>query len=124
MEYAIRVGLGDAHSRSGDVVDRDEVDWRVAVGEQAERAVLFVSNAFVPLESFDGVLRTLVEWNPVSALTQASRELFGNVDARVPAPDAWPMQHAELYTLIWVALILAVFVPLSVRQFQRSAGRG
>ena len=83
----------------------------------------FVSNAFVPLESFDGVLRTLVEWNPVSALTQASRELFGNVDPRVPAPDAWPMQHAELYTLIWVAIILAVFVPLSVRQFQRSAGK-
>jgi ABC transporter DrrB family efflux protein len=83
----------------------------------------FVSNAFVPLESFDGVLRTLVEWNPVSALTQASRELFGNVDPRVPAPDAWPMQHPELYTLIWVVLILVVFVPLSVRQFRRSAGR-
>jgi ABC-2 type transport system permease protein len=82
----------------------------------------FVSNAFVPLESFDGVLKTLVEWNPVSALTQASRELFGNIDPRVPAPDAWPMQHAELYTLIWVAIILAVFVPLSVRQYRLSAG--
>ena len=25
--------------------------------------------------------------------------------------------------LIWIAIILAVFVPLSVRQFKRSAGR-
>lgn len=83
----------------------------------------FVSNAFVPLESFDGFLRTLVEWNPVSALTQASRELFGNVDPRLPTPDAWPMQHPELYTLIWVGIILAVFVPLSVRQYRLSAGR-
>ena len=83
----------------------------------------FVSNAFVPLESFSGFLRTLVEWNPVSALTQASRELFGNVDPRIPAPDAWPQENAVLYTLIWVAIILAVFVPLSVRQYRRSAGK-
>ena len=83
----------------------------------------FVSNAFVPLESFSGFLRTLVEWNPVSALTQASRELFGNVDPRIPAPDAWPQENAVLYTLIWVAIILAVFVPLSVRQYRLSAGK-
>ena len=83
----------------------------------------FVSNAFVPLESFSGFLRTLVEWNPVSALTQASRELFGNIDPSIPAPEAWPQQNAELYTLIWVAIILAVFVPLSVRQYRLSAGK-
>lgn len=83
----------------------------------------FVSNAFVPLESFSGFLRTLVEWNPVSALTQASRELFGNIDPRIPPPEAWPQQNAVLYTLIWVAIILAVFVPLSVRQYRLSAGK-
>ncbi|GAB2635028.1 ABC transporter permease [Nocardioides ginkgobilobae] len=83
----------------------------------------FVSNAFVPLESFSGFLRTLVEWNPVSALTQASRELFGNIDPSIPAPEAWPQQNAELYTLIWVAIILLVFVPLSVRQYRLSAGK-
>ena len=82
----------------------------------------FVSNAFVPLESFDGFLRTLVEWNPVSALTQASRELFGNVDPRGAVPDAWSMQHPVLYTLLWVAIILVVFVPLSVRRYRLSAG--
>lgn len=32
----------------------------------------FVSNAFVPLESFSGVLRHFVEWNPVSAVTRPS----------------------------------------------------
>ena len=41
----------------------------------------FVSNAFVPTESFDGILRTFVLWNPVSTLTQACRELFGNLGA-------------------------------------------
>ncbi|MCX6397357.1 MAG: ABC transporter permease [Propionibacteriales bacterium] len=83
----------------------------------------FVSNAFVPLESFSGGLRTVVEWNPVSALTQAARELFGNTGA-VPTPDAWPLQHAVLYTLLWVVGILLVFVPLSVRQYRLSTAKG
>ncbi|MCW2813379.1 MAG: drrB [Nocardioides sp.] len=79
----------------------------------------FVSNAFVPTESFDGVLKQFVLYNPVSTITQASRELFGNTGGQ-PAPDAWSMQHPVVYTLLWVVLILAVFVPLSVRQFKRS----
>ncbi len=83
----------------------------------------FVSNAFVPTEDFDGVLRTFVLWNPVSTLTQACRELFGNVSPAVAVPDSWSMQHPVLYTLIWVVLILLVFVPLSVRQYKRAAGK-
>ncbi len=83
----------------------------------------FVSNAFVPLESFSSGLRVFVEWNPVSALTQASRELFGNIDPSVPAPDVWSLQHPALYTLLWVVLILAVFVPLSVRQYGRASSK-
>ncbi len=83
----------------------------------------FVSNAFVPLESFSSGLRVFVEWNPVSALTQAVRELFGNVDPSVPAPDVWSLQHPALYTLVWVALILVVFVPVSVRAYQRASSK-
>lgn len=82
----------------------------------------FVSNAFVPLESFSGGLRTVVEWNPVSALTQAARELFGNT-GDVPTPDAWPLQNSVLYTLLWVVGILIVFVPLSVRQYRLSTSK-
>lgn len=81
----------------------------------------FVSNAFVPLESFSGILRTLVTWNPVSTLTHAVRQLFGNTDPRAPEPTAWPIQHAGWYTLGWVILILVVFVPLSVRKYQQAA---
>jgi ABC transporter DrrB family efflux protein len=83
----------------------------------------FVSNAFVPLQDFSGFIRWLVEWNPVSALTQASRELFGNDDPGVALTGAWSLNHPVAYTLIWVVIILAVFVPLSVRQYQRAASR-
>lgn len=83
----------------------------------------FVSNAFVPTERFNSFLRPFVEWNPVSAVTQACRELFGNTSDAVPVPDAWSMQNPVLYTLIWVVLILVVFVPLSIRQYGRASSR-
>ena len=83
----------------------------------------FVSNAFVPTERFNSFLRPFVEWNPVSAVTQACRELFGNTSAAVPVPDAWSMQHPVLYTLLWVVGILIVFVPLSVRQYRIASSR-
>ena len=81
----------------------------------------FISNAFVPLQSLPSVLQTFAEYNPVSTVVQAARELFGNTSG--PPPDAWPMQHAALYTVLWAAVFLAVFVPLSVRTYQRTATR-
>ncbi|APU15915.1 MULTISPECIES: ABC transporter permease [Actinoalloteichus] len=81
----------------------------------------FVSNAFVPLESFPAGLRHVAEWNPVSALTLAVRELFGNTNSAIPASDAWPLQHPALYTLIWIGIILLIFVPLSTRRYRRTA---
>ncbi|RNL62551.1 ABC transporter permease [Nocardioides marmoriginsengisoli] len=83
----------------------------------------FVSNAFVPIQSFDGVLRTIVEWNPVSALTQAARDLFGNLPPGETVSDAWSLQHPALYTLLWVVGILLVFVPLSVRQYRLASSK-
>jgi ABC transporter DrrB family efflux protein len=83
----------------------------------------FIANTFVPLETFPSVLRVFAEWNPVSTVTLASRELFGNVPPGTPVPDAWSLQNPVLYTLIWTALILVVFVPLSVRLYQRTATR-
>ena len=83
----------------------------------------FLSNAFVPLRDFNGVLRTIVEWNPVSTLTQATRNLFGNNDPQISASDAWSMQNPVAYTLIWIAIFLVIFVPLSVRQYRRSTSK-
>jgi ABC transporter DrrB family efflux protein len=83
----------------------------------------FVANTFVPLETFAPVLRTFAEWNPVSAVVKAARDLFGNTPATAPVPEAWSLQNPVLYTLLWVMLLLAVFVPLSVRAYRRTAGR-
>ncbi|MEJ5915119.1 ABC transporter permease [Pseudokineococcus sp. 1T1Z-3] len=83
----------------------------------------FVANTFVPLESFPSVLRAFATWNPVSAVTQAARELFGNLQPGAPAPTSWPLQNPVLYTLLWGVALLVVFVPLTVRQYQKAAAR-
>jgi ABC-2 type transport system permease protein len=83
----------------------------------------FIANTFVGTSNLPGPLKVFAEWNPVSSVTQAVRELFGNTNAAVPPPDAWPLQHAVLYSLLWIALILAVFVPLSVRKYLVATSR-
>ncbi len=83
----------------------------------------FVANTFVPTNNFPAVLKTIANWNPVSSLTQAARELFGNTSSAMPPPDAWPMQNPVLYTCIWIVIIMAIFVPLANRQYKRVASR-
>ncbi|WP_250445694.1 ABC transporter permease [Actinotalea sp. C106] len=83
----------------------------------------FIANTFVPSENLPGPLRTFAEWNPVSSVTQAARELFGNVIPGTPPPTAWPLQNPVLYTVLWGVLLLLVFIPLTVRQYQRAAAR-
>ncbi|MFC7496894.1 MULTISPECIES: ABC transporter permease [unclassified Nocardioides] len=83
----------------------------------------FCANTFVSTSTLPGPLETFANWNPVSSVTQAARELFGNVDPSAPVPDTWSMQHPVAYTLIWVVIILAVFVPMSIRLYQRAASR-
>jgi ABC-2 type transport system permease protein len=82
----------------------------------------FISNAFVRSDLMPGPLKTFAEWNPVSSAAQAAREAFGNTGT-VPPPDVWSLDNPIVYTLIWVGIILAIFVPLSIRQYNRAASR-
>lgn len=82
----------------------------------------FISNAFVPADNLPGPLRTFADANPVSALVQAARELFGNTGG-APAADTWPMQHPVVTVIAGAAVMLAIFVPLCIRQFSRTSSR-
>jgi ABC-2 type transport system permease protein len=81
----------------------------------------FLSNAFVPINSLPGLLQVVAAWNPISALVLSCRELFGNPTGI--QPDYWPLQHAELYTLLSCTLLIAVFATLSVRRYRRTTSR-
>ncbi|WP_280253750.1 ABC transporter permease [Nocardia abscessus] len=83
----------------------------------------FIANTFVPSEKLPPVLRMIAEWNPVSALTQATRDLFGNTNPLAPPPEAWSLQHPVITSLVWVVVIMVVFVPLALRQYKKTVSR-
>jgi ABC-2 type transport system permease protein len=76
----------------------------------------FLSNAIAPTATMPGWLGTIAEWNPLSATVSATRELFGNPGW---GGDSWIAQHPLLMAVVWPLLILAVFLPLAVRRYQR-----
>jgi ABC transporter DrrB family efflux protein len=78
----------------------------------------FVANTFAPTENMPSWLRTVAEWNPVSALTQACRELWGN-GVPAPADAAWPLQHPILVSVAWSVALTAIFAPLALSAFRR-----
>ena len=79
-----------------------------------------LSNAYIPTDGLPGWLRTIAEWNPISAVTTALRDLFGN--APVPQDAAWPVAHPVAGSLMWCAVLIAVFAPLAVRRYGRGEG--
>jgi ABC-2 type transport system permease protein len=82
----------------------------------------FLSNAFVTAQSLPSWLQPVANWNPVSAVVASARQLFGN-NGSLARPHAWPMQHPEVTSIGWSVLLLAVFIPLSVRKYRAAAAR-
>jgi ABC transporter DrrB family efflux protein len=77
-----------------------------------------VSNALVPTAGMPGWLQAIADWNPVSAVAAAMRDLFGNPVA--PANGAWPLVHPIPACIGWIAVLLAVFVPLCTARYARA----
>ncbi len=79
----------------------------------------FLSNAFARPEGMPQWLRTMAEWNPISALVQAMRQSWGNDGLPLPADAALPLQHPVIATLLWTVGLSLVLAPLAVRAYQR-----
>jgi ABC-type polysaccharide/polyol phosphate export permease len=72
---------------------------------------VFASSAFVPTATMPAVVRGFAAVNPVTLTVDAARALMiGHGDALAPA----------LGTLAWLAGLLLVFVPLSMRALRRA----
>ena len=79
----------------------------------------FISNVFVPPASLPPILQPIAEWNPVSTLTAATRELFGNPNPYVG--DGFPSQYPILVTIGWMIVLLAIFAPLAIRKYRNAS---
>ena len=78
---------------------------------------MFLSGIFVPVAGLPDGLRQIAELNPLTALATALRQLFGSPTG--PLPDVFTLQHPVITSLLWAALLMAIFVPLSIRRYQR-----
>jgi ABC-2 type transport system permease protein len=72
--------------------------------------LVFASNAFVPIESMPGWLQAYNKVQPISVVVKAMRALSVGGDTAMPV----------LHSLLWVAALLVVFVPLAVRRYRTS----
>ena len=80
--------------------------------------ITFLANTFAPTEPMPHWLRVIAEWNPVSSLAQAMRELWGNGPAAPPSAQL-PLHHPVLATIIWSLLLTALFAPMALRTYAR-----
>lgn len=92
-----------------------------AVGFVIVMPLAFLSTAFLPLTGLPGWLQTVAQWNPVSSLTAACRDLWGNPGA-IPS-NAFPAQHAVLMTIVSAVVLLVVAAPLAVRAYGKAVAR-
>lgn len=90
----------------------------VAVVQILVWPVSFLSNVFVDPTTMPNWLAALALWNPLSATAAAARQLFGNPGWR---GETWIAQHAPLMAIVWPALLVAIFLPLSIRAFRTLA---
>jgi ABC-2 type transport system permease protein/oleandomycin transport system permease protein len=73
--------------------------------------LVFASTVFVPLRSMPGWLQAFARANPISDTANALRALT----------QGGPITRPLTYTLLWIAGILVVFVPLATRNYRRVA---
>ncbi|AKG53981.1 ABC transporter permease DrrC [Dehalogenimonas sp. WBC-2] len=71
----------------------------------------FLSNAFVPVDTLPGFLRWFVNVNPVSHLITAVREIV----------NQGVISHDFGLSILGALVVLAVFVPITVRTYMRKA---
>lgn len=79
--------------------------------------ITMLTNAFVDTSLMPGWLATVCNWNPLSSSVLAVRELFGNPGAG--GDGSWITEHALLMAVVWPVVLLAIFLPLSVRRYHR-----
>ena len=81
----------------------------------------FLSNAFAPTTGMPRPLQYFAEWNPVSTMVAACRDLFGLENQFGATAGSFPSEHPLVTSIFYMFLIMAIFVPLSVRKYANKA---
>ena len=81
--------------------------------------LVFVSSAYVPVDSMPGWMQPIAEHQPVTPMVGSVRALFlgDEAEAVLGHSAGWFTVRA----LLWCVAIVAVFLPLATRRFARSS---
>ncbi len=89
-----------------------------SIGALVLVAFTFLSNAVFSVQAMPAWLRPIAEWNPVSAVADACRRLWGNPTF---AGTDFPSRHPGIVVALWFTVLLLGTVSLSIRTFRRAA---
>jgi len=81
----------------------------------------FLSNAFAPTTGMPRALQYFAEWNPVSTMVAACRELFGLENEFGATAGSFPSEYPLITSFFYMIIIMAIFIPISVRKYRRAA---
>ena len=81
----------------------------------------FLSNAFAPTTGMPRYLQYFAEWNPVSTMVAGCRQLFGLKNEFGATAGSFPSEHPLEMSLIYMVLLMAVFIPLSIRKYNNTS---
>ena len=81
----------------------------------------FLSNAFAPTTGMPRPLQYVAEWNPVSTMVAACRQLFGLENQFGATAGSFPSENPLTMSFIYMGLIMIVFVPMSVKKYKNAS---
>ena len=81
----------------------------------------FLSNAFAPTTGMPRPLQYVAEWNPVSTMVAACRQLFGLENQFGATAGSFPSENPLTMSFIYMAVIMIIFVPLSVKKYKNAS---
>jgi ABC-2 type transport system permease protein/oleandomycin transport system permease protein len=84
----------------------------------------FISSALVPIFGMPPVLQTIARLNPVTVWANTVRWLtngyvYGPDGTQLLPPVGENGARLVIKSLVWIAVILAIFVPLAVRKYRK-----
>ncbi len=77
----------------------------------------FLAGTFVPIAGMKLIPRTIAEWDPLSALVAALRQVCQGT----PSSGSLQLRHPVPAMIAWCVLLIVVCVPLALRRFRTAS---
>jgi ABC-2 type transport system permease protein len=74
----------------------------------------FLAGSFVPIQGMKAVPRAIGDWDPLSALVAAVRQICQGI----PSSGSWQLTHPVIAMIGWCGLVIAICVPLALHRFR------